>query len=102
MNLVDFEYFFCVNLLNLKFCTHAINIEMISCQKFHGQIFFINSWEGVKVGSIEVFLIATHVSRFQIFFFVNLLALKLGTCVINIKMMLCQKFHDHMTISNSH
>ena len=32
--------FFSVNLLSLKFCTHVINIEMVQCQKFHGQVFF--------------------------------------------------------------
>ena len=79
------------------------NISHMSMQIFHGQFFFFfNSWKGVKVGNSEIFLtnflISKHVGRFQISFFVNLLALKFGTHLFNIKMMLCQKFHDHMTI----
>ena len=68
--LVDFEYIcFCVNLLDLKFYTHVINIEMVLCQKLHGQIYFFNPWEGIKVDSSEIFLTFTHVGRFQIYNF---------------------------------
>jgi len=35
--LVDFDYFFLANLLNLKFCIHVINIEMISQKNIHGK-----------------------------------------------------------------
>ena len=38
------------------------------------------------------------VINFKLIFCVNLLALKFGICVINIKMILCQKFHDHMAV----
>jgi len=38
---------------------------MSSRQKFHGKkVFFFNLWEGVKVGSSEIFLTNTHVGRF--------------------------------------
>ena len=56
------------------------------------KIYFFNPWEDVKVGSSEIFLTVTYGGRFQIFFCVNLLALKFGTCVFNIKIMLCQNF----------
>ena len=100
--LVDFEFFyFYMSLLDLKFCTHVINIEMVSCQKCYGQLFlflFFNPWEGVKVGNSENFLTITHVGRFQKKIYVNLLALKFGIHIINKKIMLCQKFHDNTTI----
>ena len=51
--------------------------------------FFFNPKESVKVGSSEIFLIPIHVGRFQIFLFCEAFGLKFGTCVINIKMMLC-------------
>jgi len=35
--LVDFEYVFLNESLALKFGTHVINIEMGSCQKYHGK-----------------------------------------------------------------
>jgi len=48
-----------------------------------------NPWEAIKVGSNEIFFIATHVGRFlNIFLLVKLLALKFGTRVIKLKMIL--------------
>jgi len=55
--------FFCVNLLNLKFRTHVINIEIISCQKFHGN-FFYQSLGGCQSGQQRFFFSTTHVGRF--------------------------------------
>jgi len=37
-------------------------------KKFMAKEIFFNPWEGVKVGSSEILLIATHVGRFQITF----------------------------------
>ena len=58
---VDFEYIFCVNFLNLKFCTHVINIEMVSSKNIMAKNIYFNPWEG----NSEIFLIAIHVDRFQ-------------------------------------
>ena len=44
-----------MNLLNLKFGTHDININMISSKIFHGKKKVFNLWEGGKVGSNEIF-----------------------------------------------
>ena len=37
------------------------NISHMSMKIFHSQVCFFNPWEGVKVGSSEIFLITTHV-----------------------------------------
>jgi len=58
-----------MNILALKFGTHIIIIEMGSCQKIDDKKQFFSHWEGVKVGSNEIFL-TTHVGRFLISSFV--------------------------------
>jgi len=85
--------------LALKFGKYVINIKKFLFQNFHGRNKEFNLWEVVKVGSNEKHFTTTHVSRFQIsFLWVNLLALKFGERVINIKMMLWQKFHVKVPI----
>jgi len=65
---------------------------------FHGKWKKISPKKGVKVGNSEIFLMATHVSRFWIYhFWINLLAFKFITYIINIKMMLCQEFHGQIS-----
>ena len=44
-----------MDLLNLKFGTHIININMISLKKIQGKKKVFNLWKGGKVGSSEIF-----------------------------------------------
>jgi len=58
-----------------------------------------NPWEGIKVGNIEIFLTTICIWYISnIFFYMNLLALKFGAHVINIEMMSFQNFHGQKTI----
>ena len=78
------NYFFGMDILDLKFFTHVINIEMLSLQKFYEQENFLSPREGVKIGSRESFLTATPcLYILHIYFCIDLLDLKLGEHVLN-------------------
>jgi len=66
---------------------------MVSWQKFHVKK-EIQSLGRLSKLTIVKFFSRLHAGRFWIsFFLVNLFAFQFGRCVINIKMMLWQKFH---------
>ena len=91
--------FFYANLLDLKYCTHIINIEMASCQKFHGQIFFSIFRRVSKLAVVKFFSQLYMLVDFNFFFLVyKSFGIEIWHTCIYIKMMLCQKFHDHITI----
>jgi len=52
--LVDYKYIFCINFWALKFGTHVIDIQVMLCQKFHGQRTIFIHQKGVKVDSSEI------------------------------------------------
>jgi len=79
-------HFYFIDQLALKIGTYVIKVENLLLQNFHA-IFFLNPWEVVKVGSIEISFTTTHVGRFSAFW-VNLLAFKFDTYVINFETIL--------------
>jgi len=54
---------------------------------------FFSPWEGVKVGNSEIFSKQHMLVDCEYLFFIDLLALKFETYVINIENLLFQKFH---------
>jgi hypothetical protein len=71
----------------LKFETYVINIENFVVQVFLAKMLCaFNPWEVVKVDNSENVFITTHVGRSLInTFWVDLLAFKFGTHVINLE-----------------
>jgi len=78
----------------LKFVKYVINIKKFLFQKFDGTKRIFQSLGGYQRS--EKHFATTHV--LNIFFLVNLLALKFGTRVINVKMILWQNFHGKIPI----
>jgi hypothetical protein len=53
------EYHFFVGLLDLNFFHMCKQHKYVSTPKLSCEFFFLNPWEGVKVGSCETFLTTT-------------------------------------------
>ena len=62
--LVDWEYFFLTNLLDLRFLPYITNKNWFLPKKNKVRKFFFKSWEAVEVGRSETFSTATYIGRF--------------------------------------